>query len=307
MRLTRITPPDFDFGMAVQSHGFFALAPNHWDPSSRRLRTTVHTSAGPLHVCVRHCRAGAKGRLHIDVPGLAALSAEVRTTVRTAVGRVLRLDENLGDFHRLCSREPALQAAVERRFGRLIRSQSLFEDLVKTMCTCNITWRQTVAMVRRLVEACGTPALNQPAERAFPTPVQLASVPAADLRTRCGLGYRADWVCELAGQVAAGRRNLDTLESPNLPTDELYRQLRTVRGIGDYAASSLCVLLGRYDRPAVDTEMIQHYRRRFPRRTATPANIRKHYARYAPYSALVYWWELWSHYAGTDGHPDSWA
>ena len=98
------------------------------------------------------------------------------------------------------------------------------------------------------------------------------------------------------------------MEDPSLTTEELYRQLRAIRGVGDYSASALCTLLGRYDRLAVDTAAIAHYRRRHPRCTKpTAAGVQKHYTRYAPYSALVYWWELWSHYADSNGYPAPWA
>jgi len=220
---------------------------------------------------------------------------------------MLWLDASLADFHRLCAGVAELAEAARLRFGRLLRSESLFEDVVKMMCTCNITWRQTLAIVRRLVETYGEPAVNAPEQRAFPTPARLAAAAADDLRRGCGLGYRSDWVGTLARDVANGRLDLARLEQADLPTEELYRRLRDIRGIGDYAASSLCILLGRYDRVAVDSAMISHYRRRFPRRKPTPANIRKHYDRYAPYPALVYWWELWNHYADQTGHPESWT
>ena len=65
------------------------------------------------------------------------------------------------------------------------------EDIVKVMCTCNITWRQTVGMVAALVRRYGAPAENDPPRRAFPQPGGLARARLGDLRRRCGLGYRA--------------------------------------------------------------------------------------------------------------------
>ena len=50
-----------------------------------------------------------------------------------------------------------------------------------------------------------------------------------------------------------------------------------IHGIGDYGASNLCMLLGRYDCLAVDTEMIR-FLRESPRDGAPPDEIRAHVA-----------------------------
>jgi len=328
LNLHRRTPPDFDFATAVGSYGFFALAPNEWEPKTLALTTVVHAADTVLCIRLRPARCAGRDVLSINVfnqssrreaanpesaaanrqPALSPpLSPAQRDAIHNAVGRMLRLDENLTPFHDLCAADPQLRPIAERRFGRLLRSESLFEDIVKTMCTCNITWRQTVSIVRRLVERHGTPAANEPARRAFPTPDQLASVKADELKSGCGLGYRSEWVHTLARQVADGSFDLGRCENEEMPTDELYKLLRTIRGVGDYAASSVCMLLGRYDRLAIDTELIKHYRDRFPRRKPTPTNIRKHYARFCPHDYLVYWWELWNRYRDETGHPTSWT
>ncbi|MCH7814823.1 MAG: hypothetical protein IID40_12480 [Planctomycetes bacterium] len=307
MKLIWRTPDDFRFTTAVCSHGFFALAPNQWDPETRTLTTTVWANEVALTVRIRAVAAGAA--LQIDVPGLRTMSPGPRRALRAAVRRILRLDESLADFQARCAAGPdaGLAVAGEVRFGRLLRSASLFEDVVKTLCTCNITWRQTLTMVDRLVQRYGAEAVNDGRHRAFPGADRLAAVDPQRLRTDVGLGYRADWVQGLAADVAEGRLDLNALEDPNRPADDLYQRLRRIKGVGDYAASTLCILLGRYDRLAVDSVLMDHYRRRYPRRRATPKLSARHYARYAPYQALVYWWELWQRHADAGGYPDGWT
>jgi len=300
-------PDDFHFVTAVCSHGFFALAPNAWDAKRAVLSTCVATDGGALHVRVRAARRGGRAVLAVEVPRRERLSEVERTDLSHGLRRILRLDECFDGFQAVCRNDDDLRPAARMRFGRLLRSASFFEDVVKTICTCNITWRQTLSIVRRLVERYGPAAINAPGQAAFPTPERLAAADAAELRGQCGLGYRAEWVRDFARRIAVGELVPASFEDPRLPTDDLYRSLRGIRGVGDYAASSLCILLGRYDRLAVDTEMLAHFRRRFPRRRPTPSNIRRYYARYAPYPALVYWWELWTHYADRRGHPSSWT
>ena len=307
MRLYQQTPEDFDFATAVGSYGFFALAPNRWDPGMGTLTTALEADGLPLEVRITAARRRGGEAIRIEVPGEKSLTGGQSRGALSAARRMLRLDENLTEFHGMCARQAELRPVAEMRFGRLLRSPTLFEDVVKTMCTCNITWRQTLSVVKRLVEHYGNPAVNNASVRAFPKPGRIAATSEKELKEACSVGYRADWIVTFARQVVEGEFDVAKCEDTGLPTDELYRHLRTIRGVGDYAASGLCTLLGRYDRLAFDTVLMDHYRRRFPRRKATAANIKKHYARYHPYEYLVYWWELWNRYLDETGQPTSWT
>jgi len=300
MRKNLATPSDFDFASAVCSHGFFVLAPNTWDPSAKTLHTVVALDDRlALAVTVRQ-----SGPHRLIIRSNTSAADQSAAAIR-AVRRMLRLDEDLSEFHDLCRQFPTHRRAVGERFGRLLRGASLFEDLVKVICTCNVAWRQTVAMVDRLVQHWGVPTADGQA-RAFPTPARLAAVSPADLRRLARVGYRAAFIHDLARRVADGTLDLDEIERFTGPSDERYRRLRQIKGVGDYAASHLCMLLGDYSRLAVDTEMLRLLKQRYPRRKLTPAAIRAHYSAWQPYQYLAYWYELWSDYVGRHGRSDLW-
>lgn len=318
MRFTLRVPPDFDLAAAVCSHGFFLLAPNRWDGRVRTFETAVAVN-DERAVGVR-VREAANGRLGVTVAGANRTSGD-RRAVEHAVNRILRVDEDLSAFHALCAQHETHRPAAAARFGRLIRSATLFEDIVKVMATCNITWRQTVSIIAATTERYGVPVDGDDARRAFPTPQRLAAAAPADLRATCKFGYRADWVSKLARAVSDGTLDLDAIERlaagpaahhstadahRNGDTDALYRRLREIMGVGDYAAANLLMLLGRYDRLAIDSELMRFFRERYPRRKPTPANIRRHYEQFAPYPFLAYWWELWSKYRETNGPSETW-
>ena len=67
------------------------------------------------------------------------------------------------------------------------------------------------------------------------------------------------------------------------------------------------MLLGRYDRLAIDTELIRHLKMKHPRRRFTPAQVQSHYAPWHPHQFLAYWCELWSSYEARHGRSDSWS
>lgn len=302
MRKNLPTPTDFDFGSAVCSHGFFVLAPNAWDPAGRILRTVItldDTVAASVDV-----QQPTPARLCIH--GDASWSAPQTNRVTDAVRRMLRLDEDLSPFHALCRQHSTHHDAAKMRFGRLLRSASLFEDIVKVICTCNVGWRQTVTMVARIVEYWGVPTADGRA-RGFPTARRLADARPAGLRARARVGYRAPFIHDLARSVADGSLDLNAIEQFDGLPEERYRRLREIRGVGDYAASHICMLLGDYSRPAFDTEMVRLLRRRYPRKRLTPATIAGLYRTWHPYQYLAYWYELWSDYVARHGRSDLWS
>ncbi len=302
-------PPDFDFRTAVCSHGFFVLAPNAWDPAKQSLRTVVTLDEDKaVSVVIRERRAGSKADVSgngLVVSCPAGLSSPQRTTVLRAVCRMLRLNEDLSGFHELCRASKTHRQAAEMRFGRLLRSATLFEDVVKVICTCNTSWAQTVAMVRNITDLWGVPAKGT-TDRGFPTPARLAEVSPATLRKKARVGYRADFLHRLACDVVEGEVDLEAIESFDGSSDELYEIVQSIHGIGDYAAAHLCMLLGHYDRLAVDTELKRFLTERHPGKRFTPASLRMYYDRWEPYQFLAYWYELWSDYTHRHGQSHQW-
>lgn len=199
---------------------------------------------------------------------------------------MFRIDERFEAWYQM---HPA---AAKRRFGRLFRSPTLFEDMVKTLTTCNINWPGTHRMNLALCRL-GT-------DGAFPSPAELASIGVARLKQECGVGYRADWIITLAQRIRLGKINLAEFEADNPTDDALELRLRKLPGVGPYASANLMMLLGRYSRLAFDTEMAAVARNKlgFPS-PASPGEsaklrrkIEQHYQPWQPYAFLAYWHDL---------------
>jgi 3-methyladenine DNA glycosylase/8-oxoguanine DNA glycosylase len=176
--------------------------------------------------------------------------------------------------------------------GRLLRCPTLFEDIVYTLCTTNTTWSGTLRMVDRLVATLGEAFPGQEEWRAFPTPEAIATAGLQFLENAARLGYRSGYVWELATAVAAGRRDLQALEDPTLPTKELRRALLGIKGVGSYAAAMLLMILGRYEELAIDTEMRAFVAKKyFQGQRASEAQIRAIYAPWGRWQYLAYWFD----------------
>src|SRR5205823_15024635 len=115
----------------------------------------------------------------------------------SAVRHILRMDQDLSAFYAMAGADAELAWAT-RGAGRMVQSQTVFEDVVKTICTTNCAWGATVRMVGALVEHLGRRAPGAPESgptgRAFPTPQAMASAGETFYRDVARAGYRGAYL-----------------------------------------------------------------------------------------------------------------
>ena len=124
-----------------------------------------------------------------QVKSAAALTEDELAEIATMVGWMLALDQDLSAFYAAAQHEPKLAHVAERAQGRLLRSPTLFEDVVKTILTTNTTWSGTIRMVQALVDLFGDSLSAEPVRRAFPLPKSIAQADVETLRQEARLGY----------------------------------------------------------------------------------------------------------------------
>jgi 3-methyladenine DNA glycosylase/8-oxoguanine DNA glycosylase len=297
------TPRGFDLDRTVRSHGWFDLPPFAYDRDGGTLSFAYETSAGVVSVSLRAAGRGLSAT--VSARGAKALRAAA-----DVVGAVLRLDQDLAPVRAAFARAPALVASVDAGGGRLLRAPTVFEDVTKMLCTTNCSWGLTRVMVTRLVEKAG--ARGPGGKRAFPTAAALARKPVSFFRDVVRAGYRAPYLKDLATRVARGDLALEELRDPAIPSEDVYERLRSIVGIGPYAADNLMRLLGHNDRLGLDSWCRARYRKLYPRAPKAgskglDAAIARRYRPYSPYSGLAMWLDLtrtWhepSHEPGVDG------
>src|SRR5205823_9625116 len=130
-----------------------------------------------------------------------AAKAQLAASVRC----MFRLDEDFVPFYTAIENDPQLAWAAKGA-GRMLASPTVFEDVVKTICTTNCAWSGTVRMVTGLVEALGEPAVG--GGRAFPTPAAMAQASDDFYVDQVRAGYRGPYLRTLAEDVASGALDL---------------------------------------------------------------------------------------------------
>ena len=164
----------------------------------------------------------------------------------------------------------------------MLRSPTVFEDLVKTICTTNCTWSATVRMVTALVRELG-------AGGAFPTPAAMAAAGDDFYVGVAKTGYRGPYLRSIAADVAEGRLDLEALADPALSDAEVAERLLALPGVGPYACAHMMMLLGRYRSLILDSWTRPTYRRLTGRPRVTDKGIEKAFRRYREYAGLAFW------------------
>ena len=232
----------------------------------------------------------AKGR-QLRIATSRRLSQRSANKVIADVRHMLRLDDDMAQFYGLMADEREFAWVVSQGAGRLLRSPTVFEDLVKMICTTNCSWALTEKMVTGLVQNLGRESKD--GRRTFPTPEAMALMPQKFYTNEVRAGYRAPYFKELADRVASGNLDVEQwLHSP-LSTAELIKEMRGVKGVGPYAAENLLKLLGRYDGLALDSwTRAKFFVVRNNGRKATDKKIARYYARFNQWRGLVLWCDV---------------
>jgi 3-methyladenine DNA glycosylase/8-oxoguanine DNA glycosylase len=301
MNLTLAAYQPFSLSAVAKSHGWVRLAPFGTDTRTGGLTYVEQLDSGRV---VGLLIQEATGGVSVEVNG--QLSEAECEQVTRKVEWMLGLDQDFSAFYGLARKEPKLAYVEEQAQGRILRSPTLFEDTIKTILTTNTSWAGTIRMVEALVSQFGAPLPADPTRHAFPAPDQLAATDEETLRSSVRLGYRAPYVLELARSVASGALrlrsrqalDLDSLKAADIPTAQLRKRLLAIKGVGDYAAANLLMLLGRYDFVPVDSwavKMVSH--EWYGGEPVGRAEVEVAFERWGEWQGLAYWFWDWS-YAG---------
>ncbi len=304
-------PADYILARDACSYGYFLLAPNYWHVPTQTLWRVMELASGPVRVGISQPGATwrrAKGQ-DLVVRTQRAVGKGDRAELVRQITRMLRLDEQpavLAAFHRLDGRWKRLGS------GRLFRSPTMWEDVVKTVTSCNVAWPNTMTMNARLCEVYGAavPGSGVGAKGlAFPTPETIARQRPLSLRTRCRVGYRDARIVALAKMFVRGEIRPGWFEDPATPDGDVRAALVELPGIGPYAAHNIMQLLGRYGHLPLDSESVRHARtilgfkgpaKRMMKR------LERHYAPFGEHKFRSYWLELWDFYQAKRGRAHTW-
>ena len=292
-RLTARKP--FKFMSVVNSHGWVQLAPFSFDETSNTLSYIFRLSNGRV---IELKLTDGKDGVNVETDKLKKSEQnEVADTVTWMFG----LDMDFSAFYAASRSEPKLAHVKKQALGRILRSPTLFEDVVKTIFTTNTLWGATKNMTKRLVEEFGasttaSPPLSAENIKAFPTPEAIAASNPETIKEKIRVGYRAPAIHELAVRVASGKYDLEALKYSSLPSLELRKELMTINGVGPYAAANLLLILGRSDFIPVDSwalKLVSH--EWYKGKPITAKEVEKRFEKWGEFKCFAFWFWDWKY------------
>lgn len=271
------TPRPFDLGAVAESHGWITLAPFVHRPGEPRIETTVEFDGEALPIVLT---PGKRDEVELRAPGRGK-----RRQLREIGERMLGLDVCRKEFYGAVREHEDFRWIARGGHGRLLRSPSLFEDLIKLVLTTNCTWALTKIMCRNLVELYGAQG------KAFPTPERLAALDPADLRERAKTGYRSPSLVKLARSVTAGE--IDPQSWIAREPEEVHAELLTLPGVGPYVADNVMRMIGRPAGLGLDSVLRAFQAEAYHGgRRVTDRTIERRYRRFGRWAGLVIWCDL---------------
>ncbi len=262
------------FGFTIHSHGLAHLPPGRIEEETPAYDFTV--ALDEAITTLRFTESG--GMLHIAAD--RRLGPGDEHEVRAIATRMFRLSDDLAPFYAMIENDPNLQWA-RAGAGRMLASPTVFEDVIRTICTTNCAWSATTRMITSLVELGGG---------AFPSPAMLARTKDAWFGDVARMGYRGPYVRAIAADVVKGQLDLEgLLPEHGLGEDDVEERLLALPGVGPYAASHTMQLLGYHHRLILDSWTRPTFLKLSKMKRATDTTIRRRFARYGRFAGLAFW------------------
>jgi len=282
-------PEDFEFWSTVWSSGWCGLTPFSFDEDKRTLSRVQRLTSGKIIKATMMLKR--KGALAILVESREERDGADVEEVKDVVDTCLRLDEDLSSFYELLEGYPEFSWVAEKGAGRSIRSPTVFEDVVKTICTTNCSWALTKAVTTRLCKRLGEPFSEE--FYTFPTPRRMASTTEEFMKAEIKAGYRGPYLLELARKIVGGDLDVEAWKNSPLDSASLKLEVMKIKGVGTYAADHILKFFGRYDFLALDSWLRKKFSQIHGKGEKTSdGEIEEFYAPFGKWKGLVIWLDM---------------
>ncbi len=215
MSFTLSIPHPFHLERTLKTHGWFQLPPFYWDDDTHSLNWAMRLQNEPVLINLKG-EDETKAEYRVRVAGNFAKSSH--KFIKEKCRHVFNLELDLSDYYKICKKDPILNKVPQRGIGRLMRAESLWEDLFKSICGTNVQWKQAVKMVHNI--AVLGDAVPGTGYRIFPTPEQILNGGESFLKETGRVGYRSAYLMDLAERFAKGEPDARRVEQNAMPPDD---------------------------------------------------------------------------------------
>ncbi|MEZ4704992.1 MAG: hypothetical protein R3A11_07380 [Bdellovibrionota bacterium] len=267
----------FDFSSVLMSHGWSSLQPFQ----TQKDRSSIQFALRGPNVVVK--ARMQRGKLLLES------SRKLTSSHVQAIKKIFGLQKDMNPFYQMASRHDR-SWIVELGMGRLLTSQTVFEDLIKLILTTNCSWSFTTLMVNRLCEHAGEEVKGH---RLFPTAQELAKKPQSFYQNKIRCGYRGPHVKKISQMVTSGQIDPESWPSDGGADEVLRKEILRLPGVGPYVVDNLMRFMGRYQGLGVDSWVRGQLKTMWKTSEApSDKDIKSKYEKYSPFQGLVLWCDV---------------
>src|SRR5215469_1947269 len=259
--------------MTILSHGLAGLAPGNVGANNDFYTYTIR-----LNDDIETLHFSAEGD-RLVVGTTKTLPKRDRGIVERMARNMFHLNANLAPFYELIHDDAELSWA-RIGAGRFLASPTVFEDVIRTICTTNCAWSGTERMIEALVTLGGG---------AFPDATTLAKTTERWFAEVGRMGYRGPYVKAIAKRVASGKLDLESFRPGTLDDEEVEEALLELDGVGPYAAAHIMQLLGYHRKLIFDSWTRPKFKKLAGKKQAKDSTIERRFARYKQFAGLAFW------------------
>ena len=277
----------FSFIAAMKTHGWFQLPPFYWNEKAGELLWIMRLkgAVSPVRIKpLRETKTHAWLQFKLD-------DSSAQKVVEYKFRYIMNIDLDLSGFYQLCGQDGVLAHAPERGIGRLMRAESLYEDVFKSICGTNIQWKQAVKMIHNIAQLGDVAAGTN--YHLFPSPQQVLNAGESYLKEKGRVGYRSGYLINLADRFVKGEADAAAAENGEMSPMELKKYFLSFKGIGKTTAHYLMALYGHFEEMSVDSLVLKYMaQRHFNGVVPTEKQGVSVYERYGRWRHLADWMEF---------------
>jgi 3-methyladenine DNA glycosylase/8-oxoguanine DNA glycosylase len=288
-------PPPFSLKATALGHGWHECAPITWCEAAGCLQLVERVGDMPVRVSVVETSARRSAISLAIIIDARDVSDTTVTLMRNRVAIMLRHDTDLTEFYELAAEHEPIAPVIALGAGRILRSPSMAENIVKAICATNVNWTQAVKMINRIGQL-GPSLPHFRSLNAWPTPREILSAGDDYLKNVARLGYRSQAVLEFCQSIVQREFDPDELDrmAVSADTDDIFRVLCGIKGVGPASAGFLLSQLGRHERMSIDSATVAFVGRKyFNGKKPTPKQIERVFNSFGRWKGLVWWFEQW--------------
>lgn len=282
MKLFTIKTRKFDYEKFIYFHGWIYLSPFILF-EDKSIGTYLRLKNGnSIKVKIERSEGKIYTTLIVSTQEDRHVGESDKKVLQEQAKRMFCLDQDFTGFYKMCRDEPALSFVYKKNCRGMLRSPSVFEDIIKTICTTNCDWRNTKNMCSAL---CSLDSGN------FPTSKEILRYNDKKLSDIVPVGYRYRTILEVSLLWEDGKYDIEKWAKEK-DYEKIKGVLKKVWGIGDYCLNHILVLMGDYSFIPVDSEVLRYLKDvYFQGREVSVKESVKPFEKYGEFRYLAYKYE----------------